>query len=60
MLRVDPLCAFCAATRLTVSSVGRLRFKEKDYKEKEMAKARNIGDGVSTYAQQVFNGLAKT
>ena len=61
MLRTDPLSVFCAAPRLTTASArGRLRYKEREHKEKEMAKARNIGDGVSTYAQQVFNGLSKT
>jgi len=38
----------------------RLRHKEKERVQQEMAKSRNIGENVSEFAQQVFNGLSKT
>ena len=38
----------------------RLRAKEKEKVFKEMQKEKNIGEGVSEFAQKVFNGLAKT
>ena len=54
---------FCAALMLWNAHVNwccRLRNKESNSVGKEMAKASNIGVNVSTFAQQIFNGLAKT